>query len=81
MTQYDLAFPPSAAVTKATEAEGCQSPAVESVIIMGKTKELTKDEQLEKIRILKNVVIISIAFMFLFTSFNSMANLQSSINK
>lgn len=35
----------------------------------------------EKIAILKNVIIISVAFMFLFTSYNSMSFLQSSINK
>ena len=31
--------------------------------------------------IYKNVVIISVAFMFLFTAYESMASLQSSINK
>ena len=31
--------------------------------------------------IIKNVVIISFAFMLLFTAFQSMANLQSSLNK
>ena len=31
--------------------------------------------------IMKNVVIISFAFMLLFTAFQSMANLQSSLNK
>ncbi|XP_045110414.1 UNC93-like protein [Portunus trituberculatus] len=31
--------------------------------------------------IMKNVLIISLAFTFLFTAFNSMANLQSSINQ
>ena len=30
---------------------------------------------------MKNVVIISFSFMLLFTAFQSMANLQSSINK
>merc|ERR1711956_170201 len=40
----------------------------------------------EEIRIVKkgiykNVIIIAIAFMLLFTAFQSMANLQSSINK
>ncbi|XP_068230620.1 UNC93-like protein [Palaemon carinicauda] len=44
-------------------------------------KTLTKEERMEKYRMLKNVFVISFAFMFLFTSFNSMANLQSSINK
>ena len=35
----------------------------------------------EKLHIIKNTIIISIAFMLLFTAYNSMANLQSSINK
>ncbi|KAK4316099.1 hypothetical protein Pmani_012743 [Petrolisthes manimaculis] len=64
---------PSSEITKATEAGSC--------VASTKGKELTEEEKLEKFRILKNVIIISIAFMFLFTSFNSMANLQSSINK
>ena len=34
-----------------------------------------------KWKILKNVLLISIAFMVLFTSFQSMSSLQSSINK
>jgi len=34
----------------------------------------------QKLRIGKNVVVISFAFMLLFTAFQSMANLQSSIN-
>ncbi len=34
-----------------------------------------------KISVLKNVVLISISFMLLFTSYQSMAALQSSINK
>ncbi|XP_045110444.1 UNC93-like protein [Portunus trituberculatus] len=60
----------------------CCTDTVKSELTLASTKkELTKDEKLEKFRILKNVIIISIAFMFLFTSFNSMANLQSSINK
>ncbi|XP_066987255.1 UNC93-like protein [Macrobrachium rosenbergii] len=46
-----------------------------------RSKTLTKEEKMEKYRMLKNVFVISFAFMFLFTSFNSMANLQSSINK
>ena len=32
-------------------------------------------------RIMKNVVVISVAFMIQFTAFQSMAALQSSINK
>lgn len=38
------------------------------------------EKKILKFKILKNIVIISIAFVFLFTSYNSMANLQSSIN-
>ena len=37
--------------------------------------------QSEKRRIMKNVVVISFAFLLLFTAFQSMAALQSSINK
>lgn len=39
-----------------------------------------KEIRREQIKIWKNVIIISFAFMCLFTAFNSMANLQSSIN-
>jgi hypothetical protein len=35
----------------------------------------------EKRMILKNIIVISFAFMLLFTAFQSMASLQSSINK
>ena len=35
----------------------------------------------EKRRIMKNVIVISFAFLLLFTAFQSMAALQSSINK
>ncbi|XP_069949138.1 UNC93-like protein [Cherax quadricarinatus] len=44
-------------------------------------KDLTSAEKQEKFLIMKNIVVISIAFSLLFTSFNSMSNLQSSINK
>jgi hypothetical protein len=40
-----------------------------------------KERKHEKKMILKNIVIISFAFMLLFTAFQSMASLQSSINK
>lgn len=40
-----------------------------------------EEKKVAKRGILKNVVIISFAFMLLFTAFQSMANLQSSINK
>ena len=41
------------------------------------------DEEKKSLKrgIMKNVVIISFAFMLLFTAFQSMANLQSSLNK
>ncbi|XP_076033862.1 UNC93-like protein isoform X2 [Oratosquilla oratoria] len=44
-------------------------------------RELTEEEKKQKRGMLKNVFVISFAFMCLFTSFQSMANLQSSINK
>lgn len=55
----------------------------------GPTKEAEKapidisPEQKKKLTlgIMKNVVVISIAFTFLFTAYNAMANLQSSINE
>ena len=40
-----------------------------------------EETRLAKRGIYKNVVVISFAFMLLFTAFQSMANLQSSINK
>ncbi|XP_076059850.1 UNC93-like protein [Oratosquilla oratoria] len=45
------------------------------------TKVLTKEERRQKWLMIKDIVTISFAFMCLFTSFQSMANLQSSINK
>ncbi len=44
--------------------------------------DLTEAEvRKEKCRIMKNVIAISFSFLLLFTAFQSMANLQSSINK
>lgn len=40
-----------------------------------------EEKKVAKRGIIKNVVVISFAFMLLFTAFQSMANLQSSINK
>lgn len=40
-----------------------------------------KRPNLNKRRILKNVILLSVAFMVLFTSYQSMATLQSSINQ
>ena len=39
-----------------------------------------KEKKAMKFSILKNVVIISVAFTFLFTAYNASANLQSSLN-
>ncbi|XP_068230622.1 protein unc-93 homolog A-like [Palaemon carinicauda] len=44
-------------------------------------KVLTEDEKSETKRIMRNILIISFAFFFLFTSYNGMTNLQSSLNK
>ena len=37
--------------------------------------------KMSKARILKNLLVVSFGFLCLFTSFNSLANLQSSLNK
>ena len=43
---------------------------------------MSEDEmRSEKRRMMKNVILISFSFLLLFTAFQSMANLQSSINK
>ena len=45
-------------------------------------KDMSPEEiRLEKRSILKNVIVISFAFLLLFTAFQSMSFLQSSINK
>ena len=47
-----------------------------------KVKDMSRAEiRYEKWRIMKNVVVISFAFLLLFTAFQSMSALQSSINK
>ena len=49
---------------------------------VGRRHNLSDDEvRSEKRRMMKNVICISFAFMLLFTAFQSMASLQSSINK
>ena len=40
-----------------------------------------EEKKTMKFGIMKNVIIISIAFMLLFTAFQSMAQLQSSLNE
>jgi len=48
----------------------------------GRFAQMTDEEKSSAKRgIMKNVVVISFSFMLLFTAFQSMANLQSSINK
>ncbi|XP_050733436.1 UNC93-like protein [Eriocheir sinensis] len=42
--------------------------------------DLANDPKVAR-RIFRNIIVISIAFTFLFTAYNSMANLQSSINQ
>ena len=42
---------------------------------------ISQDFPMTRFQILKNVVIVSIGFVFLFTSFQSLGNLQSSLNK
>ncbi|KAL8590617.1 hypothetical protein ACOMHN_011053 [Nucella lapillus] len=39
------------------------------------------ESQMTKLRIFKNVLVVSVGFLFLFTAFQSMANLQTSLNK
>ena len=49
---------------------------------VGRLAQMTDEEKSSAKRgIMKNVVVISFSFMLLFTAFQSMANLQSSINK
>lgn len=49
--------------------------------IQGVPEESQQNNPKTQRMILKNIIIISIAFTFLFTAYNSMANLQSSINQ
>ena len=49
---------------------------------VGRFAQMTDEEKSSAKRgIMKNVVVISFSFMLLFTAFQSIANLQSSINK
>ena len=48
----------------------------------GRIANMTAEEiRIEKRSIMKNVILISFAFLLLFTAFQSMSALQSSINK
>ncbi|XP_076469835.1 UNC93-like protein isoform X2 [Babylonia areolata] len=40
-----------------------------------------RESEMSKLTIFKNVLVVSIGFLFLFTAFQSMANLQTSLNK
>ncbi|XP_042205192.1 UNC93-like protein isoform X2 [Homarus americanus] len=62
--------------TRQKSEENVSSGSVET-----SRRQLTEEERKEKFAIMKNIIIISVAFTFLFTSYNSMSNLQSSINK
>ncbi|CAL4114148.1 unnamed protein product [Meganyctiphanes norvegica] len=66
---------------EAAPAATTKGAANGSAVVAIPTKVLNKEEQQEKMGMLKNVIVISFAFTFLFTAFNSMSNLQSSINK
>lgn len=60
---------------KASEADWSHGDGMRPIASMS-----NEEIRSERIKIWKNVIIISFAFMCLFTAFNSMANLQSSIN-
>ena len=54
----------------------------DEAVVRVRRMDLSQEElRSEKRRIMKNVVVISFAFLLLFTAFQSMAALQSSINK
>jgi quinol-cytochrome oxidoreductase complex cytochrome b subunit len=48
---------------------------------MDKKEQHLQDIPMSKFQILKNVVAVSFGFLFLFTSFQSLTNLQSTLNK
>ncbi|XP_041375305.1 protein unc-93 homolog A-like isoform X2 [Gigantopelta aegis] len=58
---------------------------IESIELPPKTSNGTQPETfvspMSKNQIIKNVAVVSIGFLFLFTAFQSMSNLQSSLNK
>lgn len=56
-------------------------PGDNDVRIMQSIESMTADEiRNEKFHIWKNIIVISMSFMFLFTAFNSMGNLQVRYN-
>ena len=64
--EHELVEPSSNNLEKKAQASEAESQSVDSGL---------------KRKILKNVILISVAFMVLFTSYQSMSTLQSSINK
>lgn len=49
--------------------------------VNGTATALLRDIPMSRFKIFKNVLVLSFGFMFLFTAFQSMANLQTSLNK
>ena len=67
---------------KTTEVPMTKEEVPKTTMLEDKTAgSKTENVKRETLMIMKNVVIISFAFMLLFTAFQSMASLQSSINK
>ena len=69
---------PDAITKKQLEAELANNNNSSSKI---ETAALQRQNKHEERMIMKNIIVISFAFMLLFTAFQSMASLQSSINK
>ena len=67
----------------AEELKGVNNNNVSDVSSSGSEvdPESRKINQREERMIMKNIIVISFAFMLLFTAYQSMASLQSSINK
>lgn len=67
--------------TSGTAATGGQVAGSTAGLADVTQKVLSEEEKQEKLLIVRNIIIISLAFTFLFTSYNAVANLQASINK
>ena len=68
---------PDAITKKQLEAELANNTNSSKI----ETAALQRQNKHEERMIMKNIIVISFAFMLLFTAFQSMASLQSSINK
>lgn len=72
--------------TEITESNDCRRRGVEATtnhenLVLVQEKEFRAGlGKHEKIRIIKNVAVLGIAFMIHFTAFHGTANLQSSVN-